>query len=102
LESTHGLRLGQLVRSRAGRDAGRLYAVVGILDERFVKLADGKSRPIARAKKKNVKHVVPETTVLEEIARKLEQNRPVTDAELREALAREEKGRSQATQGGLA
>jgi len=52
-----GLRVGQLVRSKAGRDAGSYFLVVGVLDPRWVMVADGKLRKVGRPKKKNVKHL---------------------------------------------
>ena len=50
------LAKGTVVISRAGRDKGRLLAVVGN-DGRFVLVADGKERPLARPKKKNPLHL---------------------------------------------
>ena len=50
------LEKGTVVISRAGRDKGRLLAVVGTEGE-FVLVADGKERPLARPKKKNPKHL---------------------------------------------
>ena len=47
---------GMVVISRAGRDKGSLLAVVGT-DGKFVLVADGKERPLARPKKKNPKHL---------------------------------------------
>jgi len=47
---------GQVVLSLAGRDAGE-YAVVIDSTESTVTVANGKSRPIARPKTKNLKHV---------------------------------------------
>lgn len=51
------LRPGQLVRSRAGRDKGKHYLVIGVINPREVLLSNGRSRPLARPKKKNVIHV---------------------------------------------
>lgn len=50
------LKTGSVVISRAGRDKGRALAVVGS-DGRFVLVADGKERPLARPKKKNPLHL---------------------------------------------
>ena len=47
---------GQIVLSLAGRDKGKLLAVVRFEEER-VFLADGKERPLERAKGKNPRHV---------------------------------------------
>ncbi|MEW6032583.1 MAG: KOW domain-containing RNA-binding protein [Bacillota bacterium] len=52
-----GLRVGQLVRSRAGRDAGRYFLVVGVKGQGEVMVADGRLRRVARPKKKNIKHL---------------------------------------------
>ncbi len=47
---------GQIVRSLAGHDAGRLYWVVDSEGE-FLFLADGKHRRFARPKRKRKSHV---------------------------------------------
>ena len=47
---------GQVVLSLAGRDTGE-YAVVLDSTDCTVTVANGKSRPIARPKMKNLKHV---------------------------------------------
>ena len=49
--------IGSVVRSRAGRDAGRLFLVIGILDEEFVLLSDGDLRKAEKPKKKRRKHL---------------------------------------------
>lgn len=48
---------GQLVRSRAGRDRGKHYLVIQVLDDRYVLLVDGKRRPLDTPKKKNIIHL---------------------------------------------
>jgi len=50
-------QVGQLVISRAGRDAGRAMVVVSVCDGRHVLVADGRRRPGARPKRKNVRHL---------------------------------------------
>ena len=47
---------GQVILSLAGRDSGE-YAVVIDSTESTVTVANGKSRPMARPKMKNLKHV---------------------------------------------
>lgn len=51
------LRPGQLVRSRAGRDAGKYYFVWEKLDEGYYWVVDGKYKPIEKPKKKNIIHL---------------------------------------------
>lgn len=48
---------GMIVISAAGRDRGRLLAVVRA-DAEGVWVADGKERPLERPKRKNPKHIV--------------------------------------------
>ena len=52
------LMIGGIVRSRAGRDRGRAFVILEILDEQYVLLADGKLRTIERPKKKKRKHLL--------------------------------------------
>lgn len=80
------MELGQVVYSKAGRDAGSYYAVVEIVDETRVKIADGDLRRIKRAKLKNVKHLGSDGSVLEKISAKLKDGMQVFDAELYSAL----------------
>lgn len=56
---------GQLVRAKAGRDAGRTLAVLSLEGE-YLLLADGKLRTLARPKRKKAKHAAPTATVLSE------------------------------------
>ena len=56
---------GRVVRSRAGRDKGRYFAVLAAEGDRLV-LADGKLRPIGRPKRKNVRHVAGTLVRLDE------------------------------------
>lgn len=70
---------GQLVRSRAGRDAARTFAVLAV-EGQMLFLADGSLRRLQRPKRKKRKHVAPIATVLpaESLA---------DDATLRKAIA---------------
>ena len=48
---------GSVVIAKAGRDKGRAFAVIEVLSDREVLIADGKRRPIERPKRKNVIHL---------------------------------------------
>ena len=52
------LSIGQVVRSRAGRDKGGIFLIYEILDSEYVLLVDGKIRRLDRPKKKKIKHLV--------------------------------------------
>ena len=49
---------GQLVRSKAGRDKTRTYAVLDVEGE-ILALADGSHRTVANPKRKKSRHVCP-------------------------------------------
>ena len=53
---------GRIVRALAGRDSGRFFAIVDI-GEKFVKIADGKTRKLDNPKTKSLKHLMLTNTV---------------------------------------
>lgn len=83
---TNTVKLGSVVISTAGRDSGRSFMVVGILDNTYVYIADGNLRRLAKPKKKKLKHVALTPHMLEGIGNKLEEGKKVFDAEIRSAL----------------
>ena len=68
---------GQLVRSKAGRDKTRTYAVLDVEGE-ILALADGSHRTVANPKRKKSRHVAPTATVLGNELLKSDQ--PISDA----------------------
>lgn len=58
-------KIGSIVRSKAGRDSGDVFAVVKI-DEKYVYICDGKERPAQRPKRKNPKHLSCTAYVIDE------------------------------------
>ena len=49
--------IGDIVLALAGRDFERLFVVVGIIDESYVYIANGKSRRADSPKKKKIRHI---------------------------------------------
>lgn len=84
-------QLGQLVTSRAGRDSGQQYLVVGYNGQRVL-VADGRLRSVKRPKQKNPRHICLHKVVAEEISAKLLANISVSDADIRAALDRLQDG----------
>lgn len=77
---------GQVVVSKAGRDAGKKFVVVSIINEIYVQIADGELRKIEKPKKKKLKHLRITHYVIDHIRQSLENNIRVTNAEIRKAL----------------
>jgi large subunit ribosomal protein L14e len=79
--------VGRIVVSKAGRDAGRRFVVVKVLDDLYVEVADGDLRRVEKPKKKKIKHLEITDVTIEGIAEKLRSNSRITNAEIRKALA---------------
>ena len=71
---------GAVVKSLAGRDKGKLLAVMQS-DENRVLVCDGKERPVDRPKSKNIRHV-------EFVGTTLNEAETSTNRALKKALAR--------------
>ena len=57
MDKTFSLLKGQVVRSKKGRDEGKVYIIMEIIDDNLLLLVDGKLRKLDRPKKKKVKHL---------------------------------------------
>lgn len=86
MELTTDLKIGQIVKSKAGRDKGRVFIISRILDEQHVLVYDGDLRKLSSPKKKKVKHLVIYNTVLTEFAEKLQGNENLDDAFVKRML----------------
>ena len=79
-------RVGSVAVSMAGHDAGLVVVIIAGVDEKFVLIADGKTRKILSPKKKKMQHLSILTRLSEEDAAKLREGR-CNDSFLRRAIA---------------
>ena len=84
------IEIGSVVISKAGRDQGRLFLVVGEVDADFVMIANGDLRKMDRLKKKRRKHLKPTGTVVQALVDRISNGEKVEDHELRAWLREEE------------
>ena len=84
------VELGSIVISKAGRDQGRKFLVVGEVDDDFVMVANGALRKLDRLKKKRRKHLKPTGRIVPELRDRLANGPAVQDHELRAWLSEEE------------
>ena len=84
------IEIGGIVISKAGRDQGRRFLVVGEVDADFVRIANGELRKLDRLKKKRRKHLKPTGTVIEALRDRMADGPKVQDHELRAWLREEE------------
>lgn len=68
MDVENSLSVGQVVRSKAGRDRSKIFLVMEVLDAKHVLVADGNLRPLESPKKKRTKHLQPYNMVLSDIA----------------------------------
>ena len=80
--------IGRLVRVLRGKAQGGYAVIIGIVDERFVLIADGDKRRFDDPKKKSLQHLELLPTVSSEVAGSIEETGRVTNAKLRYAVQR--------------
>ncbi|SDZ62721.1 Ribosomal protein L14E/L6E/L27E [Evansella caseinilytica] len=80
-------QVGELVRISSGRDKGQYACIIEVLDERFVKIADGDKRKVDRAKKKNIQHIEHLDIIASEVKNSIVETGRVTNAKLRFAIS---------------
>lgn len=78
--------LGSVVLSKAGRDKGKYFIVVEVVDKEYVKISDGNTHSLAKAKLKRLKHLKANGDVLTKIADKFKESKQLYDAEICSAL----------------
>lgn len=80
------IEIGQVVRSKAGRDKGRYFIVVALEDEQYAFIADGVLRKVENPKKKKLKHLDITNDVAGEIREKILKNKRLFNADVEKAL----------------
>lgn len=80
------IKVGSVVFSKAGRDQGKFYVVTEVVDEEYVKIADGDLRRVDTPKLKKIKHLKCDGEIIEKLAEKFEEGKKVFDAEVKSAL----------------
>ncbi|WP_026895022.1 KOW domain-containing RNA-binding protein [Clostridiisalibacter paucivorans] len=87
METTEGIGIGQVVRSKAGRDKNKFFVVINVIDDRYVLLVDGDMRKLDTPKKKKIKHLVVYNYRIEELRQRLEKKIKINNAFIRKMLS---------------
>ena len=80
------VEIGRVGIATAGRDKGKYFVIIEIIDSQYVYIADGDLRTKDHPKKKKLRHLKLCPDVLSSIAAKLKQGTKVFDAEIRSAI----------------
>lgn len=86
MNSIYELAIGQVVMATAGRDRNKFFVVIGIIDDEYVWIVNGRNRTLANPKKKKIKHLRPTKELLSPIRGKIIDGKPIFDSEIRKAL----------------
>jgi len=78
--------VGRLVVSKAGRDKGKPFVIIKVLNDRFVVLADGELRKVDNPKIKNIKHLQMINRGLPEISEILRRGEVLENHRLRKLV----------------
>ena len=79
------METGRAVQSLQGRDAGRCFVILQVVDDQFVLMADGLTRKLDHPKKKKVKHLHPKPVRMEGVEDGLKSHQ-LLDSDLRAFL----------------
>lgn len=58
MDNTFTIKVGQIVKSIAGRDVGKIFLVFKVIDKEYLYLVDGSLRKLDNPKKKKIKHLM--------------------------------------------
>ncbi len=77
---------GDITLSKAGRDKGKRFIVLEVIDEQYVLIADGDLRRVDSPKRKKCKHLINTGFCSEFIQNKLNNGDRVTNPDLKREL----------------
>lgn len=78
--------LGKVVHSKSGRDKGKYFIIIGIIDAEYVYISDGDLRKIEKPKKKKVKHLGFTNLVAEDIREAILSDGRISNSKIRKFL----------------
>lgn len=78
--------LGKVVHSKSGRDKGKYFIIIGIIDAEYVYISDGDLRKIEKPKKKKIKHLVFTNILAEDIRVAILSDGKINNSKIRKFL----------------
>ena len=85
------LKIGQVVRSKAGRDKGQFMVVIGQIDKNYVVISNGRRRSASHPKKKKIKHLAKTNYIDDKSRNQILAGKMISDEEIRKILKSYEK-----------
>ena len=79
-------QVGSVVLSIAGRDKGKHFVILDIVDEQYALIADGDMRKVACPKRKKIKHLEARDVFLPMVLERMDEGQKPLDFEIRSNL----------------
>lgn len=76
-------QLGRLVKVLKGRDSDKYAVIVGVVDHRYVMIADGDKRKFDQPKRKNIAHLELQPSISSEVVNSINESGRVSNGKLR-------------------
>lgn len=73
------LQVGSVVKSLKGHDKDKFFVVIEVVSDKYVRIADGKTRKISTPKLKKIKHLESNGEILEKVQQIISQKVPLYD-----------------------
>lgn len=80
------IKIGQYVKSKAGRDKNHVFIIVDIIDHEYVLLSDGDVRRIEKPKKKKYKHLFEINQISDVVREKIKDDKKLTNLTIRREI----------------
>lgn len=74
--------LGKIVYSKAGRDKGKYFIIIGIINEIYVNISDGDLRKVEKPKKKKLKHLLLTDITIKDIKDSLLNTKAIQNSQI--------------------
>lgn len=75
-----------LVKVTAGRDRGKYFAVISVIDSNYLYICDGRRRKLSSPKKKKIKHLENLDCSLNLIKEKLELGNEISNSDIKKSI----------------
>lgn len=95
--ANENLQIGRVVLSKAGRDQGKFFVIMDVLDDQYVLIVNGQQHRLENPKKKKLKHLNIMPDMIQNVVNKKNAGIKMFDSEIRnnlESLGYTTKGRN--------
>lgn len=78
--------IGRIAYSKAGRDQGRKFIILNVINDNYVNIIDGDLRTVEKPKKKKLKHLIITDEVVEDARELIISDNSISNIKVRRFL----------------